>query len=116
MVIICIRGMRGKECLQGVRIAEGKTKEQAKNEYYDKIKENGKACVVKLIDRCNNVSTMAGSFSRKKLVEYILETEEYVLPLADVLKNNFPEYGNLAFLVKYQIISILETVKYLVAD
>ncbi|MBQ8199099.1 MAG: helix-turn-helix domain-containing protein, partial [Lachnospiraceae bacterium] len=67
-------------------VPAGKTKKQAKDEYYEKIKENGKACVVKVIDRCNNVSTMAGSFSREKLVEYIKETEKYVLPLTDVLK------------------------------
>lgn len=94
-------------------IPEGMTKKEAKKEYYGKIHKNGKACVVKIIDRCNNVSTMAGSFSREKLVEYIEETEEYVLPLTDVLKNNYPEYSDAAFLVKYQIISILETIKYL---
>lgn len=40
-----------------------------------------------------------------------METEEYVLPLLDVLKNEYSEYSDLAFLVKYQILSILETIK-----
>ena len=95
-------------------VPDGKTKEEAKKDYYAAIRGNGKACVVKIIDRCNNVSTMAGVFSRKKMMEYIEETEEYVLPLANVLKHNYPEYSNLAFLTKYQIISILEAVKNLI--
>ena len=94
-------------------VPPGETKQQAKEEYYARIRENGKACVVKIIDRCNNISTMAGSFSRKRIMEYMVETEKYVLPLTDVLKNSYPEYGDLAFLIKYQIMSILETVKYL---
>ncbi len=88
---------------------------KAKDIYYGEISKNPKACVIKVIDRCNNVSTMAGCFSEEKMKEYILETEEYVLPLLEKLKKEFPEYSTLAFLVKYQIISILETVKYLIA-
>ena len=33
------------------------------DEYYDNIAKNGKACLIKITDRCNNVSTMAGCFS-----------------------------------------------------
>lgn len=102
--------------LVSFQVPVGMTKEEAKTQYYAKIAQNPKACVVKIIDRCNNVSTMAGSFSREKLTEYVTETEKYILPLADVLKNQYPEYSDLAFLVKYQIISILETVKYLIMD
>lgn len=92
-------------------VPAGKSKEESKEEYYKKISENGKACVVKIIDRCNNVSTMAGSFSKEKLEEYINETEKYVLPLTTVLKNQYPEYSELSFVVKYQIIGVLETIK-----
>lgn len=102
--------------LVGFFVPNGKTKKQAKDEYYKRISGNGKACVVKIIDRCNNVSTMAGSFDREKLIEYIQETEKYVLPLTDVLENNYPEYRNTAFLIRYQIISILETIKCLILD
>lgn len=97
-------------------VPEGMTKKEAKKEYYKRISQNGEACVVKIIDRCNNVSTMAGSFTKAKLVEYIEETEEFVLPLTEVLKNNYPEYSDLSFLVKYHIISVLETIKYLLID
>ena len=96
-------------------IPEGMTKAQAKDAYFAAIRQNGKACIIKIIDRCNNVSDMAGAFDRKKLLQYINETEEYVLPLMRVLKNEYPEYSDLAFLVKYQIISLIESVKQLIA-
>ena len=97
-------------------VPEGMTKKQATEQYYEGISGNAKACVVKLIDRCNNVSTMAGSFTRRKMIQYIKETEQYVLPLADILKNQYPEYSDLSFLVKYHILSVIETIKYMMTD
>ena len=92
-------------------VPDGMSKAEAKDIYYQKIAENGKACVVKIIDRCNNVSTMAASFTRERMIKYINETEKYVLPLTDILQNTYPEYSDLSFLVKYQIISVIETIK-----
>ena len=89
----------------------GKTKAESKEIYYSKIIENKKACMVKVIDRCSNVSTMAGCFKREKIVDYINETEKYIIPLLTTLKNRYPEYGDPAFLVKYHIISLLESIK-----
>lgn len=96
------------------KIQSGKTKEQSKSSYYKEISANKKACIVKIIDRCNNVSTMAGCFSKEKLIEYIDETEKYIIPLISVIKNTFPEYSDAAFIVKYQIISLIESIKFLV--
>jgi len=90
------------------------TKEESKTIYYENIKLNKKACIVKIIDRCNNVSTMAGSFSREKLIEYIDETEKYVMPVIKTVKDKYPEFSNIAFIVKYQIISLIESIKYLI--
>ena len=56
-------------------------KEQEKAEYYAKIKTSKEASMVKIIDRCHNVSSMAGVFSRAKLQEYIDETNTYIMPL-----------------------------------
>ena len=86
-------------------------KKKATAQYYQGIGENKIASVTKVIDRCNNVSTMAVSFGREKLNEYILETEEYILPLLTKLKREAPEYNNVAFIVKYQILSVLESLK-----
>ena len=49
---------------------------KTKEEYYSDISKNGKVCVIKILDRCNNISTMAGSFTRHKMTEYIKETEK----------------------------------------
>ena len=95
-------------------VPEGMEKEAAKKLYYERIKSDKKACMVKVIDRCNNVSTMAASFTREKLIEYVNETEHYVMPVLDVIRDNYREYADPAFLLKYQIISILETVKNLI--
>ena len=79
--------------------------------YYKAISGNRIASVVKVIDRCNNVSTMALSFSDQKLNEYIEETEEFVMPLLVKIKHNYPEYNNAVFLIKYQMLSVLESLK-----
>ena len=97
-------------------VPAGLSKEEAKERYYAAIRENGKACVIKIIDRCSNVSTMADSFSREKLIAYIWETETFILPLMTVLKNQYPEYSDLAFLTKYHVISVIETIKSLLIE
>ena len=93
------------------RMLPGMSKEKSKAAYFERIRQDKKASVVKVIDRCNNVSTLAGHFSTAKIVEQIQETETYVLPLLTELKHNAPEYSDLAFLVKYQILSLLEALK-----
>ena len=90
---------------------EGVHLSDVKREYYKKISENGIASICKIIDRCNNVSTMAGVFTQKKLKEYIEETEEFIFPLLNSTKHNFPEYQNMVFLLKFQIVAILNSIK-----
>ncbi len=84
---------------------------QPTDEYYARIRTNPTASIVKILDRCNNVSTMGGSFSTGKLVKYVNETEEYVLPLINYVKEQDIRYADQAFVLKYHILSILETVK-----
>jgi GTP pyrophosphokinase len=87
---------------------------EGKKPYYERIAGNPKACLAKMLDRCNNLSTMSSSFSRQRMIEYIRETEKYILPLADLLKENAPEFADAAFLLKYQILSVTESIKYLI--
>ena len=87
------------------------SKEEYTVEYYRGISSNRIASLVKIIDRCNNVSTMALSFSDQKLSAYIDETEKYVLPLISQMKRMYPDDNNVIFLVKYQILSVLESLK-----
>lgn len=90
---------------------EGLTKTEALKLYYDGISSNGKASMVKILDRCNNVSTMSGVFSEEKLRNYILETEEFVLPLIRHTKEFYPEYRDMLWILKYHIVSVLESLK-----
>lgn len=78
--------------------------------YYDSILENPKACLVKCIDRCNNVSEMALGFRPAKIKQYIEETEKWYPELLRAVKL-VPEYNNAAWLLSYQIRSLLQTAK-----
>ena len=86
-------------------------KEKALEEYYEGIRTNKTAMLVKCIDRCNNISDMALSFSPEKMRRYILETEDYIVPILDYIKENYIEYNNAVFLLKYQMRSMMETQK-----
>ena len=81
-------------------------------EYYARILESPMACLIKCIDRCNNLSTMASGFPPEKMAEYVLSTEEHILPMLDVIKA-VPEYNSAAWLLRYQITALLETFKWL---
>ena len=78
--------------------------------YYGRIAENPLACLIKCIDRCNNLSGMADGFSKKKMMNYVCRTEKYVLPLLEVVKG-VPKWNNAAWLLRYQMKALLETVK-----
>ena len=59
--------VRRSVALMTFRVMEGETKEIAKNRYYNGILESREAAITKLVDRCHNVSCMAGTFSKEKL-------------------------------------------------
>lgn len=90
---------------------DGMDKHDALKSYYENISKDGRASIVKILDRCNNVSTMAGVFSPEKLQAYIYETEEFVLPLIKHTKEYFPEYQDVLWILKYHIVSVLESLK-----
>lgn len=86
--------------------------ETEESEYYRKISENPIATMVKLLDRCNNISGMAAGFSKEKLVEYIKETEKLIYPLLQKAKSEYSMYSNQIFLIKYHMISVIEAIKH----
>ena len=93
-------------------VEDGSPNRNALNKkYYDAISQNRIACIVKIIDRCNNISTMASAFSRKKVIKYIKETETYVMPLIEHARKTIPEYVDTIFVLKYHMRSILESMK-----
>lgn len=88
-----------------------KTKNLSTEDYYNGIKKNPAAILVKISDRCHNVSTMGNAFSKEKIEEYIKETNDYVIPLCKYGRNYYPAYSDQIFVMKYHIQSINETLQ-----
>lgn len=84
---------------------------QAKARYYAAIREDDLACLVKVLDRCHNVSCMADGFTRTRMAEYVEETETYILPLLDVLDERCPHAALWA--LRYHLKSLLDTYRHL---
>ena len=101
--------VREAVCLVSYNTYKG-DKKDIKPLYYSNIRKNPLAALIKCIDRCNNLACMADGFTKKKMKTYVVQTEQYVLPLLDVIKE-VPEYNNAAWLIRYQIITMLEAFK-----
>lgn len=100
-------------CVESQEIVRLVTKPKSsfsEKDYYEAILDNPKACLVKCIDRCNNVSGMAIGFKPAKIKQYLTETEEWYPSLLRAVKA-VPEYNNAAWLLSYQIRSLLQTAK-----
>ena len=80
--------------------------------YYEGIAGNRIALIVKLLDRCNNISGMATSFTDKHMAEYIKETQEYIHPLMEKARDEYPQYSNQLFLIRYHMNSVLEALRH----
>lgn len=84
---------------------------EGKERYYSGIANNKMAVMIKLLDRCNNVSGMAAGFSKEKMARYIKGTEKWIYPLFSKARTLYPEYENQVFLIKYHMTSVVETLK-----
>jgi GTP pyrophosphokinase len=71
--------------------------------YYNLISKDIRASLIKIADRCHNVSTMAGVFSIEKVKQYIQETYDYVIPLIKHVKHYHPEYSDQVYIMKMQL-------------
>lgn len=98
------------EEVQTVVALVSKTKPYSEKEYYEGIAGNPMACLVKCIDRCNNLCSMSLGFTDKKIEKYVKETETYYPELLRIVKS-CPEYNNAAWLLSYQIKSVLAMAK-----
>ena len=90
--------------------ADPADKEKIKPDYYGRIARCPLAALVKCIDRCHNLSGMADGMTRPRMCRYVTETEKYVLPLLDAFRAE-PAWNDAAWLLRYQIISLLEAFK-----
>lgn len=96
--------------LMTFRVMDGETKEIAKNRYYNMLLKSREATLTKLLDRCHNVSSMAGTFSEEKLKSYIEETRVHVLPMLRKAKRMYPEDADILFVLKYHIVSVVDSI------
>ena len=78
--------------------------------YYRNILLNPLACLVKCLDRVNNLAGMADAFDRKWMARYTAETDNYYPELLDVIKK-VPEWNNAWWLLRYQMMTMLEAFK-----
>ena len=78
--------------------------------YFEEIRKNPLACMVKCLDRVNNLAGMADAFDRAGLVEYTAETDRWYPALLEVIKK-VPEWNNAWWLLRYQMMALLETYK-----
>ena len=83
------------------------------DKYYAGLASNPKAALIKCIDKCNNMTTMSWGLSRKSKFQQIEEVDKYYPKLLKVVKDT-PKYNNAAWLLKYQIESMLDIYKRLV--
>ena len=87
--------------------------EEAERNYYGAIAQNRIAAIVKLLDRCHNVSEMAAGFTEQRMAAYIRETLDYIYPLMETARHSFPEYADALFLIRYHMRSVIETARHL---
>ncbi|MBR4544271.1 MAG: helix-turn-helix domain-containing protein [Lachnospiraceae bacterium] len=78
--------------------------------YYDRMAENPKAALIKCMDRCNNLTTMSWGLSRENKLRMINETKKYYPKLLKAVKDT-PAYNDAAWLLQYQIESMLDIYK-----
>lgn len=93
------------------KVCEGETEQQAKKRYYHDISENKLAAIVKVLYRCNNMSTIAMGLTWDRMTEYIDDTENYIIPLLGKIEAENQDYHEAAFFLKCQMLDLLESLK-----
>ena len=92
---------------------DGEKRDKVMKAYYNALAANPKAALVKCIDRCNNLTTMSWGLSREKMHRMIVETEKYYPSLLKAIKDT-AEFNDAAWLLQYQMESMLDIYKRLI--
>lgn len=74
--------------------------------YYKDLSAHPVASLVQLLDRCDVASAMAGACPADQALDYVRETEAYVMPLWRKAKDHWPELSDPLFVLKYHIRSV----------
>ena len=83
------------------------------NEYFNNIKHNVFALLIKLADRSHNVETL-NSFKIDKLHKYTNETRRWIYDLCSYGKQHYPQHSNGFTILKAKIVSLTELTETLV--
>ena len=78
--------------------------------YYENIRKNPLACLVKCLDRVNNLAGMADAFSQQKMIRYTEETDRYYPALLEEI-GKVPEWKDAQWLLRYQMTAMEEAFK-----
>ena len=90
-------------------------KKDATDAYYQAMRSNRIAVLVKLLDRCHNLSSMACAWTPEHQASYILETQKYIYPLMEYAKNTYAQDYQQIYLIKYHMKSVVEAVRHMMA-
>ena len=83
------------------------------NVYFNAIKKDKLALLIKLADRSHNVEDLY-NMSPEKIHEYVHETRDYIYPLCTYGKAHYPELSNGITILKSKILSLTELTEALV--
>ena len=75
------------------------------NAYFNNIKYNKYALLIKLADRSHNVEDLY-NMKLPRIHKYIAETQDYILPLIKYAKQSYPELSNVVVVLKDKIKSL----------
>ena len=78
--------------------------------YFAGIRKNPLACLIKCLDRINNIAGMADCFTRKRMISYAAQTDRYYPDILEVVRK-VPEWNDAWWLMRYQLMTMLETCK-----
>ena len=83
--------------------------------YFDKIRKNPKALLVKLSDRLHNSQTLYAFANKEnhnaKLKKYLRETNLFLIPMAQYGKAYYPQYTNALSILKSNIYSLNHSIE-----
>lgn len=85
----------------------GEDHDSCREEYYEGIKSDRTACIVKCLDRCSNLTGMFAAYSAGKLKQYSENTEKHLFPVLDALSDAYGE-ERLSCLLRYHVSGLLE--------
>ena len=83
------------------------------NDYFNTLKKNRYAILIKLADRSHNVEDLY-NMKIEKLHKYVNETRTWIYPLAAYGKANYPECSNGFTILKAKILSLTEATETIV--